>query len=286
MVEALQIFEAIELKEFPYMMTKEILEGGTIKEILFNSDNEEKAYLLVDDDLKRIWTYNSEKCSFKLQIYGNILAHMLSRQLRLFYRVYPLNIYNKNDQKLQEILEKPITGGRAKAITKDDFKSPTYGMNVRPDISVIQALDVNKAIEYIEDIPKPEDFVRKFLIIGGNVFTDIETTESILTEEKSVKKPLKLGRLNRGFTLFDDAYSLRLIVNNRNVQGLELYVNKNIKPKALELNIPIFKEERFSNAGNIDILLNSFQIPDDPIEAVEDQSSNQDQSDNDEDQEI
>jgi hypothetical protein len=33
-------------------------------------------------------------------------------------------------------------------------------------------------------------------------------------------------------------------------------------------------------------LLNSFQIPDDPIEIVEDQSSNQDQSDDDEDQEI
>jgi len=90
------------------METKEILEGGTIREILFNSDNEKKAFLLVDDDLKRIWTYNSEKCSFTLQIYGNILAHMLSRQLRLFYRVSPLNIYTKNDQKFQEILDKPI----------------------------------------------------------------------------------------------------------------------------------------------------------------------------------
>jgi len=282
----LQIFEAIELKEFPYMITKGILEGGTIREILFRSDNVQKAYLLVDDDLKRIWTYNSERCSLKSQIYGNILAHMLSRQLRLFYRVYPLNIYNKNDQKFQEILDKSISGGRAKPIKKDDFKTPTYGMNVSPDISVIQAIDVHKAIEYIEDIPQPEDYVRKFLIIGGNIFTDIETTESILTEEKSVRKPLKLGRLNRGFTLFDDAYSLRLIVNNRSVQGLELYVNKNIKPKALVLNIPIFKDERFSNAGNIDVLLNSFQIPDDPIEIVEDQSLNQDQSDDDEDQEI
>ena len=286
MVESLQIFEAIELKEFPYMRTKVILEGGTIREILLNSDNEEKAYLLVDDDLKRIWTYNSEKCSFKLQIYGNLLAHMLSRQLRLFYRVYALNIYKKSDQKFQELLDKQISGGRAESITEDDFKTPTYGINVRPDISVIQAIDVNKAIEYIEDIPQPEDFVRKFLIIGGNIFTDIETTESILTEEKSVRKPLKLGRLNRGFTLFDDAYSLRLIVNNRSVQGLELYVNKNIKPEALDLNIPVFEDERFSNAGNIDVLLNSFQIPDDPIEVVEDQSSNQDQSDDDEDQEI
>ena len=268
------------------MITKDILEGGTIGAILFNSDNEQKAYLLVDDDLKRIWTYNSEKCSFKLQIYGNLLAHMLSRQLRLFYRVYPLNIYNKNDPKFQEILDKPISGGRAKLIEKDDFKSPTYGMNVSPDITVIQAVDVHKAIEYIEDIPKPEDYVRKFLIIGGNVFTDIETTESILTEEKSVRKPLKLGRLNRGFTLFDDAYSLRLIVNNRSVQGLELYVGNNIKPKALDLNIPVFEEERFSNAGNIDVLLNSFQIPDDPIEVVEDQNFNQDQSDEDEEQEI
>ena len=286
MVETLQIFEAIELKEVPYMMTKEINEGGTVRDILFNSDNEEKAYLLVDDDLKRIWTYNSEKCSFKLQIYGNILAHMLSRQLRLFYRVYPLNIYKKNDQKVQEILDKQISGGRAKEITKGDFKTPTYGMSVGPDISVIQALDVNKAVEYIDDIPQPEDFERKFLIIGGNIFTDIETSESILTEEKSVKKPLKLGRLNRGFTFFDDAYSLRLIVNNRRIQGLELYINKNIKPKALDLHIPVFEDERFSKAGNIDVLLNSFQIPDDPIEVVENLSSNQDQVEEGKDKEI
>ena len=75
-------------------------------------------------------------------------------------------------------------------------------------------------------------------------------------------------------------------MNNRSVQGLELYVGNNIKPKALDLNIPVFEEERFSNVGNIDVLLNSFQIPDDPIEVVEDQNFNQDQSDEDEEQEI
>lgn len=275
----LQIFEVIELKEFPFMITKEILEGGTVRDIL-TSENENKVFLLVDDDLKRIWPYNGSKSTFKLQIYGSVLANMLRTQLRLFYRVYPLNIYHKNDNKFEEILDKPISGGRAKPIEKDDFNQSKYGTAIRPDISIIQNVDVNKSIEYINEIPRPENFIRKFFIVGGNVYTDEEIPESFIKEEKEkiTIKPLKLGRLNRGFTFFDGDYSIRLIINNQNVQGIELYTHKSIKSIPLKLNIPIFKEDKFSNVGNMDVLMKSFQVPDEVSEKIENQNLDQNQN--------
>ncbi len=258
----MQIFEAIELKEFPYMITKEILEFETVREIL-TIENENKAYILMDHEFKRIWTYNGVKSSFKLQIYCRLLAKMVRTQLRLFYRVYPLNMYNRTDKRFEEILDKHLIKGQAKPIIKDDFTQHKYGAEVRPDISIIHNVNVNKAFEYISEIPQPENFIRKFVIVGGNVYVDEEISISFINEEKTIKKPLKLGRLNRGFTFFDDNYSTRLIIHDRRVEGIELYGHKEDNPKAkfLGFKIPIFSEEKFSRKGSIDSLINAFQIP-------------------------
>ena len=254
------------------MMTQEItLEDGTIKDILTN-ENDNKVFLIVDNNLKRIWTYNGLSSPFKLQIYGSILAQMLVTQLKLFYRVLTLNLYDRNDKRFQEILNNPIHGNKAKPILKEDFEKSTYGLHkATPDISLIQNVDVNKAIEYIEEISKLEKFVRKFLIVSGTVYTDEEVTEAFIKEEKTIKKPLKLGRLNRGFTFFDDDYSTRLIINNRRIQGIELYLHKDAKPRVINLNIPLFEDEKFSNSGDMNVLRNSFQIPDEISENIGDQ---------------
>ncbi len=72
----MQIFEVVELSEFPYMETREVTQGQTVSDIL-NETNIERVYLLVDHDIKRIWTYNGPKSYFKVQIYGGILASKL-----------------------------------------------------------------------------------------------------------------------------------------------------------------------------------------------------------------
>ena len=175
-------------------------------------------------------------------------------------------------------MDKPISGGRAKPIEKDDFNQSKYGTAIRPDISIIQNVDVNKSIEYINEIPRPENFIRKFFIVDGNVYTDEEIPESFIKEEKIAIKPLKLGRLNRGFTFFDGDYSIRLIINNHNVQGIELYTHKSIKSIPLKLNIPIFKEDKFSNVGNMDVLMKSFQVPNEVSEKIDNQNLDQNQN--------
>ncbi|GAF95054.1 unnamed protein product, partial [marine sediment metagenome] len=161
----------------------------------------------------------------------------------------------------QDIMDKPLGPGRAKPIEKKDFSKPTPDrFNVRESI---QNPNMKKAIEYISQFPQPENLVRRFMIIGGQIFTDEETTESFLKEEKTVIKPVKLGRLNNGFTLFKDHnYSTRLIIKDRKIQGIELYCSKDDISSPLELKIPVIFEEKFSKPGSIKNLINAFKIPD------------------------
>ena len=256
----MQIFEVIVLKEFPYMETQEVVEGTTVGDII-NNDSSNKVFLVVDHDTKRIWTYNGPQNSLKKQIYGGILAGKLRQQLRLFYRNHSLNMYSNSDKEFQEIMDKPLGPGRAKPIEKKDFTKPTPDKYIA-DTS-IQNPNMKKAIEYISQIPPPENMFRRFMIIGGQIFTDEEITESFFIEEKIIIKPVKLGRLNNGFTLFKDHdYSTRLIIKDRKIQGIELYINKDDRSPSLELQIPLIEEEKFSKPGSIKELTISFQIPD------------------------
>ena len=256
----MQIFEVVEINEFPYMITKQIYEGEKVKDVL----KADKCYLLVDHNLTRIWTYNGPKSSLKIQVFGARLAEMLNRQLQLKYNIYALNKYSENDQKFQEIMEKDLGGGIAEDITKSAFLEFSDGFKVKADTEIILDVNVNKALEYISGIPSPKNFLRKFVIVSGNVYTDEEITESFVKEQKVIKKPFKLGRLNRGFTAFLSNYATRFIIYDRRVQGLEMYIHESEKDKQhqLEAKIPIFYEEKFSKARSIDTLFDSFDIPD------------------------
>ena len=116
----MQIFEVLERVEFPFMETKEVLEGVLVSDIISDACDG-KVFLLVDHDTKRIWIYNGPQSSLKIQFYGAKLAGMLRQQLKLFYRIYPLNIHSQADTKFQELMNKQLGPGRAKPIEEKDF---------------------------------------------------------------------------------------------------------------------------------------------------------------------
>ena len=254
----MQVFEVVKLDEFPYMMTKEIHEGEIVSDVI----KENKVYLIVDHNTNRIWTCNGYKSSFKLQIYGNRLAQMLKEQLQLRYNIFPLNKFSKKDDRFQEIMEKPLSGGPAQAIEKGAFLKFEGGFKVKANVKIFPVFRVKQSLEYINQIPPPENFLKKFMIVGGDMYTDEEITESFVTEKKTIKKSLKLGQLNRGFTFFEN-YSTRLIINDRKIQGIELYIHEKDKSKTklLEVSIPLFTEEKFNKSGSLDTLFNAFQMP-------------------------
>ena len=209
----MQVFEVVELDEYPFMMTEEIHKGNIVKDVI----KDDKVYLIVDHNLNRIWIYNGYQSTFKLQAFAIKLGDMLRAQLQLKYNVFPLNKFSKKDDRFQELMEKQLSGGVAQAIGKADFLEFADGFKVKADVKIFPVIRVKQALEYINEIPPPENFIRKFMIVGGNIYTEEEITESFVTEEKTIKKSLKLGRLNRGFTFFDN-YSTRLIIYDRKMQ--------------------------------------------------------------------
>jgi hypothetical protein len=256
----IQIFEVLELREFPYFLTIDVEEGEKVRDILTDI-NGDKVYLLVDHDTKKIWTYNSPNSYFKLQIYGGILAGKLRKQLRGFYRVYPLNKYSKEEDQFQEILNKPLGPGRARSINKDDFSEEDF-VNPKEDL-FIHSPNLSKALENINEVPKPDIFYRVFIVVGGIIYSEEEIPESILNEEMAKIKIIKMGGLNNGFTFFDDRnYSTRIIVKDRAIQGIELYVHYDDEMPSLRIKTPIIEEEKISKKGKVVDLINAFHIPD------------------------
>jgi hypothetical protein len=256
----MQIFEVLELREYPYFLTVDASDGEVVRETI-NDLNSHKAYLLVDHDTKRIWTYNGINSSLKLQIFGGILAGMLRNQLRGFYRIYPLNKYSSEDPEFQEILSKPLGEGRARSIDIADF--PPQSDNIPKQEIRIDNPRLNKALEVIKEYPLIPDFKRSFLIVGGTLYSDEKFMESFLKEEKVTLEEVKLGRLNNGFTFFNDRnYSVRIIVSNRTIQGIELYVPQHEDLPVIRLKTPVIMEEKFSKPGNIKNVIKAFQIPD------------------------
>jgi len=263
----LQIFEALELREFPYFLTVDVEEGETVRDIITDL-NSRKVYLLIDHDTKRIWTYNGPNSSLKLQVFGGILAGMFRKQLRLFYRVYSLNLYSSDGPEFQEVMDKPIGAGRARSIDKKDF--PDKEMIIRnPRLS--------RAMENINLCSKPENLKRIFIIVGGIIYSEEEIPEAMLIKEKSSVNLVKMGRLNNGFSLFNDRnYSTRIIVKDRVIQGIELFVRNNDEMPSLRIKTPIIHEDKISEVGDMEKLITSFEIPDSlpDIEATEGENQN------------
>jgi len=258
----MQIFEVMEIREYPYFLSVDVSDGEIVSDII-NYINSHKAYLLVDHDTNRIWTYNGINSSFKLQIYGGILAGMLKVQLRGFYHIHSLNRYSFEDPEFQEILSKPVGEGRARSIDKSDFPAQKDNKDLLQKDILFHNPRLNNVIEKIREYPPLTGFKRSFLIVGGTLYSDEEVMESFLKDEKVSIEEVKLGRLNNGFTFFNDRnYSIRVIVSNRAIQGIELYTTESENLPIIRLKTPVIKEEKFSNPGNIESVLKAFRIPD------------------------
>jgi len=271
----MQLFQALELREFPYFLTVDVEEGEIVKDII-NDLNSRKVYLLIDHDTKRIWTYNGPNSALKLQVFGGILAGMFRKQLKLFYRVYSLNLYSKDNPEFQDVMNKPIGPGRAKSIDKKDFPDPE--MQSTEKAMIIRNPRLSRAMDNINLCSKPEDLKRIFIIIGGIIYSEEEVPEAMLIEEKSSVNLVKMGRLNNGFSLFDDRnYSTRIIVKDRVIQGIELFVRNNDEMPYLRIKSPIIHEDKISEEGDMEKLINSFEIPDSipDIDATEGENQNQ-----------
>jgi len=111
------------------------------------------------------------------------------------------------------------------------------------------------------EFPQSDDYILRFMITGGHIYTEQKKVVSFIKEEKAVKQLIHLGLLNDGFTFFDDkSYTTRIIFNKGDIHTVELYIPENNKTDSIELNIPLLQETRFSRSNSLDSLIKSFQI--------------------------
>ena len=119
--------------------------------------------------------------------------------------------------------------------------------------------DESKLSAYISKFPQPSGFSRRLIISRGNVYTEEMVVEEFFINKKCRKKIIKLGRVNTGFTFFNDpSYSTRLITKRGRIQAIELYIHDRDKVKPLELEIPLIYEDRLSKPVSPEALLNAF----------------------------
>ncbi|MBY9021452.1 MAG: hypothetical protein KGD67_10355, partial [Candidatus Lokiarchaeota archaeon] len=168
--------------------------------------------------------------------------------------------YSTENPEFQEVMEQTIEPGRAQSIGKNDFSESVIDGTVG-DL-MIHNPKKSKAMEIISSFATPEDLNRIFLIIAGNIYSEEKTPEAVLKEEQYSTKLVKMGRLNNGFTFFNDRnYSTRIIVRKRSIQGIELFVSKYENLPSLHIKSPIIQEEKISNSGDMNSLVAAFQIP-------------------------
>ncbi len=257
----MQVFEVHEIDQYPYMETREVLEGLYIKDVIMEK-GKEKVFLIVDHIMKRIWIWNGPGSSIKLQVFGALLANRLRNQLKLFYRVYFLNTLSEKDPKFLEIINNKIGKGRARDIKKEDFGDLDQLRMNPPYLTIFKSSNMQKIVQQLQELPIPENMIRTFIIMGGAIHSEEEIFKNFVKEEKLIKKLEKLGRLNNGFTFFDDQnYSTRILIKNNKIEAIELFIKKEGIPPPLELEIPINKEEKFSKEQDFNSLLEAFHMP-------------------------
>ena len=52
-----------------------------------------------------------------------------------------------------------------------------------------------------------------------------------------------------------------MIIKDRKIQGLELFINKDDKSTPMKLEIPVILEEKFSKSHSLEDLIKAFKIP-------------------------
>ena len=266
----MQIFEVIELKEPPYMETKELFADISKEETVKDLIDNQKVLILIDHNEKRIWTYYGPKTSLKLQMFGGILARKFRAQLRLFYRISNMNEYSYDDRSIQKIFEQQVGPGRARVITREDYNSytiPGEKATKFTDLCVHTGINKKDAIELLKSIPQPEDFHPKIILIGGDFYSYESELNSYITKIDEIKTIKKLGQIPNGF-YFDNTYqySIRLIIKDGKVQAVEYYIPEDLKVKGEQIKIPIFMEEKFHQPGEMNSIFNSMKIPEKLIE--------------------
>jgi len=232
--------------------TAELTSDGFIKDIL----KTEECYVLVADDIRKVFLWKGLKSSVRSKFIGARLSQEIRGQVGMHYGVAPID-EGEEDAEFIKIIGGQTEAGIAREIIgevsaapsghplreKNIFGTPkpAEGMNIAgsrdrssqntgplytgqesmtPYMQDQSQIDFQDVMQKLEAIQMPPGYERELIIIGNHAYSIVESRSSFLGKEQVIKKISKVGSIPEGI-FFAEMYSPRILSEAGRIIAIE-----------------------------------------------------------------
>ncbi|MFX1237864.1 MAG: hypothetical protein ACFFAS_05185 [Promethearchaeota archaeon] len=244
--------------------TTELTADGAIKDIM----STEEVYVIVADDIRKIFLWLGAKSSVRLKFVGAKRSQDIRGQVGLHYGSMSVDEGNEPPE-LITLMGGKTEAGIAQEIKENEHVAPTInplrqktifepprpaeGMNIagRRDRSKINAgplytesggmaqfmqedqqVNFDQIKQKLEEIQIPPGYDRELIIIGNHAYSIVEKVQTFLGKKQVEKVMEKVGTIPEG-VFFAEDYSPRVLSENGKILAIEFLKHKSTgKPKS------------------------------------------------------
>ncbi|MFW9999652.1 MAG: hypothetical protein ACFE9Q_00360 [Candidatus Hodarchaeota archaeon] len=245
--------------------TTEITSDGPIKNVL----KTEECYVLVADDVRKVFLWKGVKSSVRSKFIGAKRSQEIRGQVGMHYAVVPLD-EGEEDPEFIQLIGGKTEAGIAKEIKAEVVAAPSVhplreknifgapepaeGMNIagsrdravenvgplyRGEESMVDfvqdqtQIDFQQVMQKLEEIQIPPGFERELIIIGNHAYSIVEKVQQFLGEKQVTKEISKVGAIPEGI-FFAEQYAPRILSENGKIIAIEFLKRAGAKKKTVE----------------------------------------------------
>ena len=263
--------------------TSELTSEGAIKNIL----KTEECYVLVADDVRKVYLWKGIKSSVRSKFIGAKRSQEIRGQVGMHYSVIPLDegeedadfiklIGGKTEagiaQEIRAEVIAPPTGHPLRERNIFGSPEPAEGMDIagskartaqnagplyRGEASMAAYMQEETQIGFqeimskLEEIQMPAGYERELIIIGNHAYSVVEKVQQFLGKKQVTKEISKVGAIPEGI-FFAEGYSPRVLSEGGKVLAIEFLkrTGKPTKPVQAKNKREILKEQIKEQLGS------------------------------------
>ena len=232
--------------------TSELTSDGFIKDIL----KTEECYVLVADDIRKVFLWKGLKSSVRSKFIGARLSQEIRGQVGMHYGVAPID-EGEEDAEFIKIIGGQTEAGIAREIREEQSAAPSgqplreknifgtpkpaEGMNIAgsrdrssqntgplytgqgsmvPYMQDQSQIDFQEVMQKLEAIQMPPGYERELIIIGNHAYSIVEKVQQFLGKKQVTKEISKVGSIPEGI-FFAESYAPRILSENGVILAIE-----------------------------------------------------------------
>ncbi|MFW9973243.1 MAG: hypothetical protein ACFFDF_23870 [Candidatus Odinarchaeota archaeon] len=245
--------------------TTEMTEEGPIKNLL----QTEECYVLVADDVRKVYLWKGLKSSVRSKFIGAKRSQEIRGQVGMHYAVVPVD-EGEEEPEFISLIGGKTEAGIAKEIKAEVISPPTAhpireknvfgspkpaeGMNIAGSreraaqntgplykgegtaLDFMQdqvQIDFQQVMQKLEEIKMPPGFERELIIIGNHAYSIVEKVQQFLGKKQVTKEISKVGSIPEGIFFAED-YSPRILSENGKIIAIEFLKRTGAVTKPIE----------------------------------------------------